>query len=153
MCGGDPWYHVRAPPLQPSVVSSHEESELQRMLADLELANQELSGDEDSDEDSDGEAAGGAGGGKGDADDERECATWQVDPGAVALARRQAGVACPTRTRRSPFCATLRVPTCAVDAAKRVGGVGDDELMGLAAAAAAGAGAGAAGAGKRAGTV
>ena len=37
----------------PLVTSSREDSELQRMLADLEAANAEVSGDEDSDEDDD----------------------------------------------------------------------------------------------------
>lgn len=50
----------------PTVTSSRDDSELQRMLAELEMANAEVSGDEDSDDDSgddsgsDGEGAGGA---------------------------------------------------------------------------------------------
>jgi hypothetical protein len=131
--------------LQPAVVSSHEESELQRMLADLELANQELSGDEDSDADSEEEGAGGAGGGKGDEDDERESRGGGWCPGV-----RSTLAQLPDRPTAPPSCVRD-----AVDMAKRVGGVGDDELMGLAAAAAAGAGgagAGAAGAGASART-
>ena len=48
----------------PTVTSSRDDSELQRMLADLEAANAEVSGDEDSDEDEDDseEEEGGAGG-------------------------------------------------------------------------------------------
>ena len=53
----------------PTVTSSRDDSELQRMLAELEMANAEVSGDEDSDEDSasdaDSDIEGGGGGGGG----------------------------------------------------------------------------------------
>ena len=73
----------------PTVTSSRDDSELQRMLSDLEAANAEISGDEDSDaddddDDDDDESDGGAAGG----DDELAKA---VD--ALALAGDDAGVA------------------------------------------------------------
>lgn len=42
----------------PTVTSSRDDSELQRMLEDLEMANEEVSGDEDSDEDEEEEGSG-----------------------------------------------------------------------------------------------
>jgi translation initiation factor 2 subunit 1 len=53
--------------MAPTVMSSRDDTELQRMLAELEFANAEISGDEDSDEDSESSGSDGEGSGKEEA--------------------------------------------------------------------------------------
>jgi len=97
----------------PTVTSSREESELQRMLADLEAANAEISGDEDSDEDeeegseSDEEEAGaggkaGAGAGAGSAapdSDEEGAAGEGASPSKKSSKSKAAGASSASKKK------------------------------------------------------